>query len=367
MRTAVAPPALVSARAPVERVIAEGATTSSEAPRVISLWHTEVQGWQDNDELATAFQEGRLTFRTMSHTGGKYAYGDLRDESRKRVLGLINNDDYERTITNAATQSGGVWEKGGLLPENKNVLLDAGGAGIKRRLDPTNFISDARATGSRSNKFRLGLHDLSASLLNPDGYVLKKYAGINLVVLMPLPLPKDVEIFYRLRQLSKSGGSPAFKTAVEVLASQFTRPKLASGLDMGTTYVVATSTRHGGDSVKYVKGKGPAVTSKDSPTQCVKTAREDYLTILKGSTSGANEITLAYRQCGTRNKFPVFAISIPNSEYFEEVDIRLPGQQGGYADYIETGFLISGVDFSRATKESRAASTAASAASAAAM
>ena len=179
---------------------------------------------------------------------------------------------------------------------------------------------------------------------------------------MPLPLPKDVEVFYQLRQLSKTGGAPAFKSAVEVLASQFTRPKLASALDMGTTYVIATSKRHGGDSVKYVKGQGAQVTSKDSPRQCVTTARGDYLAILKGSTSGANEITLAYRQFGTFNKFPAFAISIPGAAYYEEVDIRLPGDQGAPADYSETGFVISAENFSRQKKEDGSASTAAHAA-----
>jgi len=49
----------------------------------------------------------------------------------------------------------------------------------------------------------LGLHDLSASLLNPDGYTLKRYDDLTLIVLMPLPLPEDVRLFYQLRQLCK--------------------------------------------------------------------------------------------------------------------------------------------------------------------
>jgi hypothetical protein len=114
------------------------------------------------------------------------------------------------------------------------------------------FLEGRGPGKDRSNKYLLGLHDLSASLLNPDGYTPKMYNDLTLVVLMPLPLADDVALFYQLRELSKSTSYPstAFKQAVEQMASQFTRPRIASSLDMGAQYVVTKSKRHGQDSIK---------------------------------------------------------------------------------------------------------------------
>jgi len=131
------------------------------------------------------------------------------------------------------------------------------------------------------------------------------------------------------------------------MANQFTRPRIASNLDMGAQYVITKSKRHGQDSIKYVKGSGAKVTSKETPTQCVQNVRNNYRDILKNDAKGANEITIAYRKYGTRNKFPCFALSVPGkADYYIEVDIKLR-ESGEYADYEETGFLISQKDFTR--------------------
>ena len=347
MKEPVTPQPLLSARNAVLEAINKDNFYSEELSGLIKLWHQQIKAWEDTDTLKDAFDEGRLTLRTASHEGKHYDYGNV-SEDRKRVLGVINNDSYQRDVTNQAgrdVNDQSVWVKDSLLPQNKQFNLDAGAAGIKRRTDSQNFVRPS--PNARSNKHRLGLHDLSTSLLNPDGYTLKTYSGTNIVVLMPLPLPADVEVFYKLRQKSKTGGSASFKSAVEILASQFTRPKLASGLDMGTTYVIAQSARHQQDSVKYVRGKGMGVTTKDSAVTCQTTARTNYRNVLKGSTSGANEVTVAYRQNGNLNKFPCFAVCKQADEVFVEVNILLPQVQGAYAEYEDTGYVINGKTFER--------------------
>ena len=345
MKEPVTPPPLLAARQAVIGALDRGNFHTDELPRLIKVWHNEIKTWEDNDTLKDAFDEGRLTYRTVCHEGGGYDYGNVAD-IEKRILGLINNDSYQRVATHKAG-SESVWVKSAKrLDENIEFKLDAGAAGIKRRTVAKNFVRTSE--NSRSNKHRLGLHDLSTSLLNPDGYVLKRYSNTNIVVLMPLPLPEDVQLFYRLREQSKAGGSQSFKDTVVILASEFTRPKLASALDMGTTFVIAKSARHGGDSVKYVKGN-VGTTSKDLPQECSATARVDYRRILKGSTNGANEVTVAYRQNGHSNKFPRFAICMEDGRFYDgiliEVDIRLPDAEGCYADYKETGYLISSTTF----------------------
>jgi hypothetical protein len=101
----------------------------------------QIQMWQDNDELVAAFLDGRLTHRTMCHPGGhQYNYEGRSDTS---LPGIINNDDYYKPILNQAAklESGG-WAKSPTLAEReKTARLDAGGAGIVRRLTPNNFIS----------------------------------------------------------------------------------------------------------------------------------------------------------------------------------------------------------------------------------
>jgi hypothetical protein len=355
------PPSLVSARVEVNKVILDEKLRQSDAASVaIKHWHEEVKTWQDNDELVTAFLDGRLTLRTMTHTPPvDYNYSAENpkgDSARKRILGIINNDNYNKPITSQAEKENGGWVAG--QAGSGTMLLDAGGAGIMKRLIPENFH---RSTlGAQSNKNSLGLHALSASLLNPDGYVLKRYDNANLVVLMPLPLADDVKLFYELRDLSKTGGCQSFKNAVVILGSEFTRPQLASNLDMGTTYTMTTSARHGGSSFKYVRGASGQTTT-ESPEQCRTNARTDYRTILKTTATGSNEITVAYRKWGREGHFPIFGVTpTRHSPDYTEVVIKLAipkpkprwggGDQHQNANYAETGFLIRKQDFVRRKK-----------------
>lgn len=346
---------LLNARTAITEIISEKMIMSEDASRRITYWHQQIKVWQDLDSLEDAFADGRLTFRQMSHPEKKYNYAKenpTKDPAREKMLGIINNDSHQKPITNTAVRNeDNVWVLGG--GRRTQVRLDAGGAGIVRRMDPTNFLRTAEAP--QSSKFRLGLHALSASLLNPAKYVLKKYVESVLIVLMPLPFPEDVRLFYQLRDLSKGGGCPSFQNAVVVMASEFTRPQLASSLDMGTQYVVVTSARTGKDSVKYVRGTKNNTVEGQSPTECRNHARDNYRAIL--GDDAANEITIAYRRCGNRSQFPVFAVSDPASTDYAEVAITLPQQpvqrkygttpSPGNPNYAATGFIISGTDFSK--------------------
>jgi hypothetical protein len=121
---------------------------------------------------------------------------------------------------------------------------------------------------------------------------------------------------------------------------------------MGTSYLVAKSPRHGGDSVKYVKGQGKSVTSKESPDACRLHAREDYRGTLErdaqkleAEVKKATEITVAYRRCGTRNRFPVFGLSVPGTKTYLEVNLIMPVEDDDFADYAPTGRVIDGKTF----------------------
>lgn len=372
MRDPVPPQSLVNARNEARTIITQNLAQSEDAARRLKAWHNEVKNWQDGDSLEDAFAEGRLTLRSMSHENKDYDYGKV-PANRKKILGLINNDAYQRTINDAGTKVGDYWEKGADIGQ-VTAPLDAGATGILKRMNPENFLKNQPSQNAggapHSSKYRLGLHQLSTSLLNPDNYKLKHYDGTHLVVLMPLPLAEDVKLFYDLRKQAKLGACHSFKAAVEILASEFTRPVLASALDMGTTYVMVQKQDGDGvrNQVKLVKGVGEKVTSKDSPQTCYEYARTNYRDILTGLDQ-ANEVTVAFRKWGTRSVFPIFAIAglkknFKTAKFFEdfvEVNIELPPPQralpkfGGsalkqppkWANYQDTGWVISGKDFKK--------------------
>lgn len=361
MRDPVTPQPLVEARIRVNEVLAER-SVSEEAANKVRLWHAEVKSWQDTDNLEDAFQEGRLTLRSMSNEG-PYDFSKGNDETRETVLGLVNNDAYQKPIAATAVKVDGAWQRG-RDSSGRTTLLDAGGAGILRRCNPGHFVSSTQFP--HGSKYRLGLHALSGSLLNPDGFVLKRYDSTVLIAFMPLPMAEDVKIFYRLRELSKDRDlpkTPSFTTVVVILASEFTRPQLASGLDMGAIYGMvqkqrqtATGQTETYNSVKYIRGKDP--TTKETPQQCRTNATDNYRSILGDK---ANEITIIYRKHGHASHFPIFAIAVKGADSYVEVNITLPvllpmpkygsdPNKGKHAGYDETGFLISAQNFSRSRK-----------------
>jgi hypothetical protein len=360
---------LLDARTAVNEVISKS-VTSDEAARIVKDWHHQVKVWEESDVLDQAFKDSRLTFRYMIHPDkgvDKFGATDKydfkkenpgKDPTRERILGIINNDRYQKDVTNRGVKEkivddngkeDSVWVRG--ASRGGKITLDAGGAGMLRRMDPANF---ERTAQTQSNKHAMGLHSLSASLLNPEGYSGHRFSEIALVCLMPLPLQDDVTIFYGLRQLSKSGGSGSFQAAVVTLASEFTRPQLAAGMDMGAQYVLVTSERHKKDSVKYVRGTKNQDQEGQTPRLGRLNARNDYKAILKSGVG--NEITIAYRKHGlSGTKFPVFAIGLPGADDYKEVLITIPQQDPPrkygsppprkFPSYTETGRTIDGATF----------------------
>jgi hypothetical protein len=347
VKTPVTPPNLLAARDELKYELDRNPENPAEAAaRAVKQWHWEVRYWQDYDSLEDAFAEGRLTLRIMSNEDKVREYPNMEDAARFRLVRQINNSTYKKPMLEEAvrTETGDAWTKGAKLPENKERLVDAGGTGIVQRLNPMNFNRSGLPNAPQSAKTRLGLHDLSGSLLDPDkangGVTIGKW-DVNLAALQPLPMFEDVALFYRVRDLSKTRGTQDFRGAVAVMASEFTRPKIASAGDMGAQYVITTSRRHGGESIKYIKGDGTNVTSTDSPDQCAQNARTDYRKILGGKL--ANEITIVYRKWGNLGRFPVFVFGGKTGPW-TEIQINMPGGDEWMADYV-----VTGVKYSRST------------------
>ena len=173
-------------------------------------------------------------------------------------------------------------------------------------------------------KYKLGLHDLSASLLNPKKKISEQlYLSLNLgkngafVVFMPLPEMADLAIYDTLDSLTKS---PVHNVGMLFLMrdirSRMTRLTQAPHGDMGAqAFALKPESKsfpkmgygvsgYTGDeaTLRGVKGKIGTEGLLGLKNKAVK-----YNEILKTQTGKYNEIIIAYRQHANKEEFPKFA------------------------------------------------------------
>lgn len=193
----------------------------------------------------------------------------------------------------------------------RKIRLDRSADGIVTRLTPTNFYDPI--TG-KSRKDELGLHDLSATLLdgtkNPltiQGQ-LKPYKD-SVVVFMPVPTEDDAQIFNAITHLV----APEEK-ALGIMRSSFTRLKFAQGSDMHTTMMDVSLRAEDPPKIRYgVTGR--AQRAKDEEEMMADeidlaarrtNALEHSVILGAGAIQKVNEIVMAYRSHASA-LFPLFA------------------------------------------------------------
>jgi hypothetical protein len=206
-----------------------------------------------------------------------------------------------------------------------------------------------RDPDGQSAKNQLGLHDLSARLLDPrfdigkQGFELDKTKH---AVFMPVPTEEDHMMFYILNFLSKQDflmkPHLPFVQEVQYIRARMTRIKLAEKTDMGAGFVVMENPITGRTSIRYgLTGKvtqeeeegakkqstkpasnlslaeqlalksqnlrktegtkiepGPPLTPEQVQSR-IRTAL-NYKTVLRTAEQlGTNEISIAYRKCAS--------------------------------------------------------------------
>lgn len=226
--------------------------------------------------------------------------------------------------------------------------LDNTRQGIVKRLDPDNF----QKVAGYSNKYDLGLLDLSASLLDPKRKIatqIYKTQDPCQAVFMPVPLKEDAAMFYRLNEIAKKlSGRSWFLFLMRRIKGSMTRIKLAQEDDMHTAIVqidkgdgrvhyrygitgsTMDRTPQGQDSAPEIVTEPPPQTPVFSGAPPpppggpppLKKKEEGKLTPLSAETlkkriedrvryenlfrgEGYNEIVLAYRSHGNP-EFPIF-------------------------------------------------------------
>lgn len=271
-------------------------TNLADIERELDDWFLRVKKDEKAIQFAAAYKANRMTARQINLADGK---------GRKAV-------SFKARKYRAKAD-----------PTDRNMVLDPSPAGIEKRLDPANFM-DQKAVNEA------GVHDLSASMLRGDENQeiygqLKPYAEA-VVVFMPLPAERDLQIF---SALARVGGMT--DEVKDTVGRMLTRPVYAQPSDMHTTYQDMTPGSDGQGNFVYgnaglvlrVRGneKRDVAMNKADLAERRKAALL-YTEVAKASLTKVNEIVLAYR-AHESTLFPMFGAWDADHKEFVVLDSQL--------------------------------------------
>lgn len=287
-------------------LLEEGRQWASLRP-LVARWWADLKTWEARDTFGVAFTNRRMT---------------------------------ARQVNVGTTARGGTFEVRNVKhPEHsREVYLARDVACITARCDPNNFF-DPHTLRRRKNE--LGLHDLSASLLDPRRPISEQLKGYEdaVTLFVPLPLEEDLQLFYVLNKLGKTELRDKDDNEILVMRSQLTRVKLAQASDMGTRYVdvsdpgASEGQFHYGITGTIIREKGQRFGLPATPEE-LKARRTNalhYKSIIDAMLTLVNEVVMAYRSHASRH-FPMFAQWDDARQHFRVVDV----ESGGYTGWIIT-------------------------------
>ena len=220
----------------------------------------------------------------------------------------------------------------------EGLTYDVSVKGIKLRMNPENFLSPKNF---KSSKYKLGLHDLSASLLNPNRKISDKQTYNNLknsdshglkAVFMPLPRQEDLELFHMLNSVSKKYPDQIeFYNLIRGYRSKMTRLKQAYERDLASGCFVLNPDNTVNPKFRRGIGGTLKISSDKSRTFETDKERNKEITILKDKAvfykdilprstreKAVNEIIISYRHHGNTN-FPIIATWDLTKKQFERI------------------------------------------------
>lgn len=276
----------------------------------MSGWWTAYKKWEASDTFYEAFRDKRMTVRTFPA-----GFERQRDKTFDKI-----DLDYDRFFADGqyttATPSQQTFHSGRYNwpgnPEREKYWA-------RRGIDSSPFANPANFI-SRDKKYEEGLHDLSASLLNPRLPIFKQVHNTEQGAhfsLLPLSFEEDQKLLYDLTALAKAlqAALPPLHLVVRGYRAEMTRIKVAQELDMGTGYTIIPSPRPGdGPQYKLRYGLVASMTAPGVPlgipvTAQVYAARRQAALKFKSildKRDAKNEIIISIRRHAGR--FPVYAI-----------------------------------------------------------
>jgi hypothetical protein len=185
-------------------------------------WWAAYKDWERADTFDDAYYDSRMTIRTYNPKVGKDK--SKWDLVHKETVGKPSVMDAQKKV-------------------GKKMKWDVSMEGIIKRTKPWNW--DDAAPVQVSNKYVDGLHELCASLLDPQRGISRQVfhtllgSGAKdgvLSVFMPLPQMEDLKLFADLELISKRPGkSLAMLFLMRDVRSRMTRLSQAHHQDMGSS------------------------------------------------------------------------------------------------------------------------------------
>jgi len=275
----------------------------------IQSWWRAYKKWEAKDTFTEAYQGRRMSVRTF---GNDFDYQKSKTFGRGTIKVPDNRFHADSRYTPMSV-------------EEQRIHNDAFRDGVEhqkyfalRGIDSSAFANPASFL-SRETKYDEGLHDLSASLVNPDISLFKQIhnneEGANFSFL-PLSEEEDQEILYDLGRCAKALKQtfPDVYNLVRTYKAEMTRVKLAQEFDMGVGYTAVPiqnpgtgpqyKLRYGLGTVTTIPGRvmPKKVTGQDLDAR--RTAARKFKSIL-GIRDAKNEIVIAIRKHA--GAFPMYA------------------------------------------------------------
>lgn len=282
----------------------------------VCAWWRAYKAWEKVDTFDAAFHDTRMTVRTFSPG---YATQALKTFGRGTIQvtqekffanSRYTKFDPDNAIANGATQR---QHQVAFGRRAENLKYHA-----QRGINSSAFAVPANFA-SRESKYEAGLHDLSASIVNPNISIFSQIhnteEGAHFSFL-PLSEMEDQEVIYNLTRIAKDRVTiPGLYEMVRNYRAEMTRVKLAYEMDMGIGYSVVPAPR-GGTGPQYklryglpntttVVGQAEAQTTTPDIYEARRKAARRFKSIV-GIRDGKNEIVIAIRRHA--GPFPVYAV-----------------------------------------------------------
>lgn len=263
-------------------------------------WFNDLKLWEAQDTFSQAFRDKRMTIRQVNiggtARGGAFEVNKVKSDNPKVPVGRTK------------------------------ITLARGVGDIAARGVPKNFFDPV--TKARM-KNELGLHNLSASLLDPQRPIssqIKKYQEV-VACFMPVPQEVDLRLFQLLKDMSKSGAIVGKEDEISAMRTRLTRIKRAQASDMGTKYVDVSQTDE--PNIQYgitgtiIRERG-TIGKAAKPDELANRTHNalNYKSILEEMVTTVNEIVMVYRSHPSP-LFPMFACWSEVDKIYFVLDVNL--------------------------------------------
>jgi hypothetical protein len=297
---------------------------------LMEQWFTTYKKWEASDTFTEAYYDQRMTVRTFPGPPEekKDSFSDQVDKHFPQRSISLKSKQGVRVFADSTYTA--IADQQALARHDRTFhLSDEGDKYWARRGVDSSHFANPNHFATRSLKYANGLHDLSASLVNPKLSIFDQIHNNDIGAhfsFLPLSKEEDQFLLFKIIQCAKplKGSFTPFYNKVRTYRGSMTRVKLANEFDMAVGYSAvpvanpgqgnpAYKLRYGLTSTTTILGPNGQQTVAVTPQilQERRIAAVRFKSIL-GIRDAKNEIVVAIRHHA--GPFPVYAIRTANNE-----------------------------------------------------